>query len=122
MARADLSAAGWKSVLSGSRVESIPTAIFPDGSESKQFTAESFHRIQRASSFIGAVAFWRMVENLDRPTESTRLHARGLLSEFAKRAFEDCRGRAFSPQHAECFLFCGFTPIGVHEPGSAAER
>jgi hypothetical protein len=123
MARADFSAAEWKSVLSGSRdIESIPTAIFPDGAESKQFTSESFHRIQRASSFIGAVAFWRMLENLDRPKESTRRHAKELLGQLAKRGFEDCHGWAISPQHKECLMFCGVVPIGVRGPGSMAER
>jgi len=92
-----------------------------ESEQTQSFTYQEFGRIMRCSNFIGAVAFWRSLERLTVPEESTRSHALGVLRELARRSFEDCAGFPFSPQHAECLEYCGFAPIGVRSPGSATQ-
>jgi hypothetical protein len=89
----------------------------------KRFSAEQFCRMQRAASFVGAVAFWRQLVELT-PTLDWRVSIRAtrLLEQFAKVAYDDCQGVPFSPQEAECFQFLGLEPLGVREPGACAVK
>lgn len=88
-------------------------------SGTKRFTEEEFRMAMRSSSFTGAVAFWRSLEQLACPESITRMHAMGVLKEMARQAYEDCRGHAYSPQQLECLEYCGLKPKGVRLPGSA---
>jgi hypothetical protein len=72
----------------------------------------------RSCNFVGACAFWRALDRLAHPEPLTRFHAIGVLQEFARKAFDKCHGVAYSPQEAECFEFCGLTPLGILSTGS----
>jgi hypothetical protein len=92
------------------------------GARAQRYTSENFRRIQRCSSFIGAVSSWRMIERLADPEQQTRRHALDLLKELARLSFIDCGGQAFSPQHADCLDYCGMKARGMHPPGVLAEE
>lgn len=36
---------------------------------------------------------------------------------MAKQQFVDCKGVAFSEQHAEALVYCGFQPVRIAAPG-----
>ena len=86
----------------------------------KTLTSEDFLRVMRSANFVGAYAYWRQLERVARPEESTCLHARGILRAMAELHFRDCRGVAFSEQHAEAFRYCGFEPVRCALPGELA--
>jgi hypothetical protein len=74
--------------------------------------------MQRAASFVGAVAFLRQLERVAAPPEwRTRNHVICVVEEIAKLAHEDCRGAPFSPEEAECFRYLGLQPLSVGRLG-----
>jgi hypothetical protein len=87
----------------------------------KHLTAEEFQKVQRATFFTGATAFWRQLERLADPEQGTRIHAMGVLRELARSSFEDCQGFAYSVPHFNSLTYAGFSPAGVRSPGSSAE-
>jgi hypothetical protein len=76
--------------------------------------------IMNSQNFIGAVCFWRAIEGLTRPEVMTCVHAEGILRTMAESHLEKCGGVAFSPEHAECFRYCGLEPVRVAAPGELA--
>ena len=80
----------------------------------KTFTAEEFRRVMRSANLVGAFAFWCALESLAESDERTRFHARGVLRAMAESQFINCKGVAFSEQHAEAFRYCGLVPLAVH--------
>jgi hypothetical protein len=88
--------------------------------DKKKFNTEDFRRIMNSQNFIGAVAFWRAIEGLAKPELMTRVHAEGVLHAMAESHYELTRGIAYSPQHAECFRYCGFEPVRLASLGELA--
>jgi hypothetical protein len=79
-----------------------------------RLTKEELCRILRASGFVGAVAFWRPLEQLAPPELAER--AKGTLHVIARFTYEECEGMAYSPEQAESFEYCGLNPRGVRRP------
>jgi hypothetical protein len=88
--------------------------------DTKRFDQETYRRIMRSQFFLGAVSFWRQLEQLAKPEPYTCFHARGVLTEMAKRALEDCGGHPYSQPQDECFQYLGFETLGVRSPGLCA--
>jgi hypothetical protein len=72
-------------------------ATVAENNDTKEFTLEQFESVVRSHFFMGAVTFWREVERLAEPSETTRTHERGVLRMLAQLEY---RGLAFSPEHA----------------------
>jgi hypothetical protein len=89
---------------------------------SKRFTIEEFCRVQRAASFVGAVAFWQRLERLSSPDWRVRNHAILILEEIGRLAYIDCEGVPVSPEEAECFRLLGLQPQGVRAPGECTVK
>jgi hypothetical protein len=83
----------------------------------RSFSAAEFVRIMHCESLVGALAFWRALQRLAKPDGLVCFHARGILTEWARRSLEECRGLALSPQHGEALRYCGLEPVRVAAPG-----
>ena len=93
-----------------------------DARTTRRFDQETFRRLMRAQFFLGAVSFWRQLERLAEPEPYTRFHAIGVLTEIARRAYDDCGGHPFSHEQEECFRYLELETLPVRSPGSCARK
>jgi hypothetical protein len=84
-------------------VKSTRAIIDRKSGRTKRFTLEEFCCVQRAASLVGAVFFWRQVEQEAAPDWRVRIRATKILEQLAQIAYDDCQGMPASPQEAECF-------------------
>jgi hypothetical protein len=89
------------------------TVTITEGEQVRTFSTAEFLAVMRSANFVGAFAFWRALDRLAEPEVLVCFHARGVLTELARRSFQDCGGTALSEQHAEALRHFGFEPTPV---------
>ena len=88
-----------------------------DKQQTKTFTVDQFHRVQRGANLTGAFYFWESLQQVVTPNRETSLYAEGILRVLAESMYADCHGEALSPQLAEIFRHFGLTPMRIAAPG-----